>query len=65
MLGILKITQDNTRETWANVPMQDFTFESDINWGIPISEIDKQLYAKYRLSDEEIQFIEQNIKPMA
>jgi len=65
MLGTLKITQDNTRETWANVPMQDFTFESDINWGIPISEIDKQLYAKYRLSDEEIQFIEQNIKPMA
>lgn len=65
MLGTLKATQHNPRETWANVPMQDFTFESDINWGIPISEIDKQLYAKYRLSDEEIQFIEQNIKPMA
>lgn len=64
MLGTLKITQDNTRETWVNVPMQDFTSESDINWDIPISEIDKQLYAKYQLSDEEIQFIEQNIKSM-
>ena len=65
MLGTLKITQDNTRETWANVPMQDFTSDSDINWNMPISEIDKQLYAKYRLSDNEIQFIEQNIKPMS
>ena len=64
MLGTLKITQDNTRETWANVPMQNFTSKSDINWDLPISEIDKQLYTKYRLSDEEIRFIEQNIKPM-
>ena len=65
MLGTIKITQDNTRETWANVPMQDFTPESDINWDMPIPEIDKQLYTKYQLSDEEIRFIEQNIKPMA
>ena len=65
MLGTLKATQHNPRETWANVPMQDFTSESDINWDAPISEIDKQLYSKYRLSDEEIQFIEQNVKSMA
>ena len=65
LLGTLKATQHNPRETWANVPMQDFTAESDINWDEPISEIDKQLDAKYRLSNEEIQFIEQNIKSMA
>ena len=65
MLGTLKATQHNPRETWANVPMQDFTSESDINWNTPMSEIDKQLCAKYRLSDEEIRFIEQNIKSMA
>ena len=64
MLGTLKITQDNTRETWANVPIQDFTSRSDINWDVPVSDIDKLLYTKYQLSDEEIQFIEQNIKPM-
>ena len=64
MLGTLKATQHNPRETWANVPMQDFTSESDINWNTPMSEIDKQLYTKYRLSNEEIRFIEQNIKPM-
>ena len=64
MLGTLKISQDNTRETWANVPIQDFTSKSDINWDVPVSDIDKLLYTKYQLSDEEIQFIEQNIKPM-
>ena len=43
MLGTLKATQHNPRETWANVPMQDFTSESDINWDVPISEIDNHL----------------------
>ena len=65
MLGTLKATQHNPRETWANVPMQDFTSDNDINWNMSISEIDKQLYAKYRLSDKEIQFIEQKIKSMS
>lgn len=31
MLGTLKITQHNKRETWANVPLQDFTSASDID----------------------------------
>lgn len=31
MLGILKITQDNTKETWRKVPIQDFTPSSDID----------------------------------
>ena len=33
MLGTLKVTQDNFADTWANVPLQDFTSHSDINWG--------------------------------
>lgn len=33
MLGTLKATQHNPRDTWANVPLQDFTSHSDINWG--------------------------------
>ena len=64
MLGILKITQDNPIETWKLVPLQDFTANSDIDWSKSIAEIDKQLYAKYGLSDEEIAFIEKMIKPM-
>ena len=31
MLGTLKATQHNPKDTWANVPMQDFTSGSDID----------------------------------
>ncbi len=64
MLGILKVTQDNTKKVWEFVPVQDFTSNSDIDWSKSVSEIDKQLYAKYGLSDDEITFIEEKIKPM-
>lgn len=64
MLGILKITQDNPPERWALVPLQDFTLASDINWSKSVSEIDQQLYAKYGLSNEEINFIESHVKEM-
>ncbi|WP_276752274.1 Eco57I restriction-modification methylase domain-containing protein [Treponema succinifaciens] len=64
MLGTLKVTQDNPRETWLNVPLQDFTTNSDIDWSQSIPEIDKQLYKKYGLSAEEIAFIESKVKSM-
>ena len=64
MLGILKITQDNNKSTWKYVPFQDFTSSSDIDWSKSISEIDQQLYKKYGLSEEEISFIEANVKEM-
>lgn len=64
MLGILKITQGNLPETWRLVPLQDFSGDSDIDWSKPISEIDKQLYQKYGLSDKEITFVEEKIAPM-
>lgn len=31
MLGILKITQDNTKAVWHYIPLQDFTVNSDID----------------------------------
>lgn len=64
MLGILKITQDNTPEKWRLVPMQDFTFKSNIDWSKSVSEIDQQLYKKYNLSDKEIEFIETHVQAM-
>lgn len=64
MLGTLKVTQDNPRETWLNVPLQDFTANSDIDWSKSIPEIDKQLYGKYGLSAEEISFIESKVREM-
>ena len=64
MLGVLKVTQDNDREVWRVVPLQDFTPQSDIDWSKSIPEIDQQLYKKYGLSKEEIDFIETNVKEM-
>jgi hypothetical protein len=64
LLGVLKVTQDNLPNTWAKIPLQDFTNNSDIDWSKSISEIDKQLYEKYNLSKEEIEFIEDKVQPM-
>ena len=41
MLGILKVTQNNPRETWKYVPMQDFSSQSDIDWSKSVSDIDQ------------------------
>lgn len=64
LLGVLKSTQANTPEKWKYVPLQDFTDKSDIDWSQSIHDIDQQLYRKYGLSDEEIQFIEEKVKSM-
>lgn len=64
LLGVLKVTQDITPEKWKFIPLQDFTETSDIDWSKSITEIDQQLYAKYGLSDEEIDFIESHVKEM-
>lgn len=64
LVGVLKGTQDNPPAVWAKVPIQDFTSDSDIDWSQSISDIDKQLYKKYGLSEDEIKFIEKNVKEM-
>ena len=64
MLGILKVTQHNPKDTWKYVPWQDFSPSSDIDWSQPIPDVDRQLYAKYGLNEEEIAFIENNVKEM-
>ena len=53
-----------TQIVYKFVPIQDFTENSDIDWSKPITEIDRQLYAKYGLDNCEIEFIESMIKPM-
>ena len=64
LLGVLKITQHNPPEKWKYVPLQDFTNDSDIDWSRSVAEIDRQLYKKYNLSQEEIDFIESKVKAM-
>jgi hypothetical protein len=65
MHSLAKISQHGTSTTYQFVPLQNFTSKSDIDWSKSIEEIDKQLYKKYRLTKEEISFIESMIKPMA
>lgn len=64
LLGILKITQHIAPDKWRYVPMQDFTKKSDINWLRTIKEIDSNLYEKYGLNNDEINFIESHVKEM-
>ncbi len=64
LVATLKATQNNTRDVWENVPLQDFTLSSDIDWTQSIENINKQLYIKYKLGKEEIEFIETMIQPM-
>ena len=54
LVGMKKMTQDLKDQTFSLVPIQDFTK----SW------TDEELYAKYGLSNDEIQFIESMIKPM-
>ena len=64
MVGTLKISQHNHTDVFAYVPLQDFTSNSDIDWTQSIANIDKQLYQKYDLSNDEINFIETHVKEM-
>lgn len=53
-----------TRDSFQFVPLQDFTSKSDIDWSKSVAEIDKQLYKKYGLTEEEKKFVEGMIKEM-
>lgn len=64
MAGLLKSSQAIYQNVYQFVPLQDFTNGSDIDWSKTTEEIDKQLYTKYDLSTEEIDYIESVIKPM-
>ena len=58
------VSMNISRNNFRFVPLQDFTSKSDIDWSRSIGEIDAQLYEKYGLERNEIDFIERMIKPM-
>ena len=64
LVAPLKISQHATQSVYRLVPLQDFTSKSDIDWSQSVTDIDRQLYAKYGLTEDEISFIESMIKPM-
>lgn len=53
LMGLKKVTQDAMAKVYTLIPLQDFSK----NW------TDKELYAKYKLTDEEIAFIESMVRP--
>ena len=65
LLGIKKVTQDNPKDTWQCIPLEDFSPTSDIDWSRSIPDIETQLYSKYDLSSEEVDFIRKYIKEMS
>ena len=65
LLSVLKVTQNGNKPVWKMIPLQDFTAASDIDWSKSIHEIDLQMYRKYGLSEDEVEFIEAHVKEMA
>ena len=55
LLGLKKITQHTTSKTYSFIPIQDFSK----SW------TDAELYEKYNLTSDEINFIETMIRPMS
>ena len=64
LVGFKKISQALYQNVYSFVPLQNFTKYSDIDWSQSIDDIDRQLYKKYNLTDDESAFIESMIKPM-
>lgn len=64
MLGVLKVTHNGKKPMWKYVPLQDFTSNSEIDWSKSVVEINQQLYKKYGLDENEIEFIESHAKEM-
>lgn len=64
LLTLNRNGMNNSRSSFDLIPTQNFTSKSDIKWGENIDGICKQLYAKYNLEQNEVDFIESNIKEM-
>lgn len=65
LVSILKTDQNLGNRAYALVPMQKFIGDTDIDWSQSISDIDEQLFKKYKLTEDEVAYIKRTIKPMA
>ena len=64
-LVMITLTAVNlSKLVFFNVPMQNFSDDSDIDWSRNVTDIESQLYGKYELTDNEIELINSMIKPM-
>ena len=54
-----KNSQDNSKDKWGSVPVQDF---SESWWDLSIKEIDKKLMEKYNIPENIQKFVFENIQ---
>lgn len=65
LLGTKKVTQGNKNsKVWENIPMLDFSANSEIKWNNSIDEINNQLMNKYCLTKEEKEYINKTAQEM-
>ena len=64
LVASIKITQSCPNRVYQFVPIQNFTESSDIKWSCSISEIDDQLFNKYSLSKDDIEYIKKSFDYM-
>ena len=57
-------SQDLSPEKFIFVPVQNYSLSSDIDWNAGITAVERQLYAKYSLDNDEIESIESVLKPL-
>lgn len=62
LVSAVKISQSAPNRVYRFVPLQDFHNNGDVDWSAGTIAIDRQLYKKYGLTDEEIAFVEAKIK---
>lgn len=62
LVSIKKKTQNGPKMVYQFVPMQNFSNKSDINWKESIECINNQLFRKYKLNEDEIKYINDNIE---
>lgn len=55
--GSMRVTQS----VFEYIPLQDFTSSSKIDWSQSIDDINHQLYGNYSFSEQDIEFINNNI----
>lgn len=64
LISQMLASMNMSKASYSFVPIQNFSDLSDINWDLPIDEIDHQLFKKYDLTKSEIEFIESKIRRM-
>ena len=59
LLFARKYSQDNSKDRWVSVPIQDY---SESWWDESIDVIDEKLFEKYKVPDNIKQFVFDNIQ---